>query len=478
VLATHVVSYTTVGTGVNGFVMDVHGEMDGRGMFEVCSINDLLTRTTHRPRALFGDLWLEGEISVMFAEAGCGKSVLAVQIAESIARGQRLKPMFEAPKKQKVVYLDLESLPEHFCRRYRHDDDGRNFGPYKFPANLVLCRQVLDREPDIDAIEGMLKAADGRVLIIDNIAHLMKNRSSREAERVMRELRRLNRAEGISILLLAHSAAASLRRGIEACDVPFASVMNSLADNIFAIGCVGGDPSGRYIKHIRPGAAAHTFGTAHVPWFRIKKRANFTYFDFRGFAREGALRVSDNDRREWQIVDRIHELKSSGMSVRDIARVMEMSKSTVHRYLTMIDDDEGFARPTAPPAAPVQRVYRDPIQQGFAEQYQKKEEEGDTGLWLPELEDLPAAHESDGPWEPIPAFLIPNKTPASDDPAAGPHALLERDLDDDGREIFVEQRDAKGRHTVWYRPLTDRHGPTGKWERFEHRHGERIWVRS
>jgi hypothetical protein len=41
-------------------------------------------------RRLFGDLWHEGELAVCFAGHGMGKSVLAAQISESIARGRPL----------------------------------------------------------------------------------------------------------------------------------------------------------------------------------------------------------------------------------------------------------------------------------------------------------------------------------------------------------------------------------------------------
>ncbi len=433
------------------------------GVYEVCGINEVLARTTHRPRALFGDLWMEGEIAVMFAEAGCGKSVLAVQIADGIARGVRMKPMFEAPKRQKVVYLDLESLSEHFATRYRHDDGERGCKAYKFGVNFLHNAASRTLEPDIAAIGEMVKAAGARVLIIDNIAHLMKSRSTREAERVMRELRRINRVDGISILLLAHSAAASLRRGIEACDVPFAAVMSSMADNVFAVGRNGADPSGRYIKHIKPGAAAHTFGASHVPWFRIRKRANFTYFDFRGFARESALRSSD-DRREWQTIERIRELNSDGMSIRDIARVVEMSKSSGHRYITMIGDDEEFGRPFVRPSAPLRRAHQDDLQRAFAEHCPVQEE--DTGLWLPELEDVDSADENLKPGEPLPAFLTEDDIPPTPEPQPQQHPLLERDVDPNGREIFVEKRNSKSRPVIWYLAQRNKHGPTGKYTRF------------
>ncbi len=439
--------------------------------FEVCSMNDFLARARSTPRPLFGDLWLEGELSVLFGEPGCGKSLLAVQIADSIASGNRLKRHYKAPRRQKVVYVDLESHPTQFCRRYDYDDDERGSKLYKFPANLTFIGPAAGAAADIAVIGERVKALGAKVLIIDNIGHLMKNRTSTEAARVMHELRRLTRVDGISILLLVHGMPGNLRRGIEASDMPFAAVMTGLADNIFAIGHVSGDPAGRYIKHIKPGSAPLTFGAAHVPWCRIKKRANFTYFDFRGFAREAVLRTSDNDRREWQLIERIGELKDSGMSVRDIGRVIEMSKSSVQRYLTMLDDDVNIARRRC-------AVHEQPPMDADFED--DEDEDTDYDLSDPEEEELPELPE----WDPeveedescrtvedpdFAVFGVGPAVPEPADPTSTPNPLLERDVDPNGREIFVEKRDSNGRRLVWYLAETNNRQPTGRYTRYEHR---------
>ena len=40
------------------------------------------------PRPLLGSLWFEGEMTVLFSETNAGKSVLAVQVADAVARGR------------------------------------------------------------------------------------------------------------------------------------------------------------------------------------------------------------------------------------------------------------------------------------------------------------------------------------------------------------------------------------------------------
>ncbi len=504
-LATRVVLYTTVGRCQRFLGMD---EIKGQGSettpprFEISTVNELLARKTEPARPLFGDMWLTGELAVMFAEAGCGKSLLAVQIADSIARGAAFKPLDVKPRRQKVVYVDLESTHEQFCSRYRHENS--RFKPYKFPDNFVHARLTDVEEPGISDIEAVIEATGAKVLVIDNLAHLMKGHSSNEAARLMRELRRLCRRDGISILLLVHSPPSTLRRGIEARDLPFSEVISALADNVFAVGRVGAAASERYLKHLRPGAAAHVFGAAHVPWFRIRKRANFTYFEFRGFAREGALRLSDGDRREWQMIDRIAELKRLKMPVRDIAKALDMSKTTVQRYAVMCPELLPVVTPYVKEAPP------EPETDKFCDEPEDAEEgdhdsdtEEDAGEWDhdsdPEDEAGELDHDSDteddaeeafnhetgwledeieqsDPTEDITAREGPGYDPypeAHDREAPAAEAagapLLERDFDNNDREIWVEKRDSHGRRLVWYLAQTYRHGPNGKYTRYEYR---------
>ncbi len=465
-------------------------EMKGQGSetrprFEICTVNELLARKTEPSRPLFGDMWLTGELAVMFAEAGCGKSLLAVQIAHSIARGAAFKPMDAKPRRQKVVYVDLESTHEQFCSRYRHDD---GFKPYKFPDNFVHARLTDVEEPGVSDIEAVIEATGAKVLVIDNLAHLMKGHSSNEAARLMRELRRLCRRDGISILLLVHSPPATLRRGIEARDLPFAGVISALADNVFAVGRVGAAASERYIKHLRPGAAAHVFGAAHVPWFRIRKRANFTYFEFRGFAREGALRLSDGDRREWQMIDRIAELKRLKMPVRDIAKALDMSKTTVQRYAMMCPEPPPVVRPYVkepPPETETDEFCDEP--EDAEEWDHDSDTEDEAGEWDhdsdPEDDAEEAFNDGTGWLEDeieqsnSPTDITAQNGPGNDlypeahdrEPPAAEAPLLERDFDNNDREIWVEKRDSHGRRLVWYLAQTDRHGPNGKYTRYEYR---------
>ena len=61
------------------------------------------------PEKLFDVFWFEGELSYLFADTGAGKSILAVQIAQSIATGEFIYENIEmTAKRQPVLLFDFE----------------------------------------------------------------------------------------------------------------------------------------------------------------------------------------------------------------------------------------------------------------------------------------------------------------------------------------------------------------------------------
>lgn len=57
---------------------------------------------------VFDEFWRGGELALMLGPAGAGKSLLAVQIADALARGREMDG-FVMPfwRREKVLYVDL-----------------------------------------------------------------------------------------------------------------------------------------------------------------------------------------------------------------------------------------------------------------------------------------------------------------------------------------------------------------------------------
>jgi hypothetical protein len=58
---------------------------EGKGLFTVKTASRWIEQAKTRPipQMLFGELWFEGELCILFADTNLGKSILAVQIGNS-----------------------------------------------------------------------------------------------------------------------------------------------------------------------------------------------------------------------------------------------------------------------------------------------------------------------------------------------------------------------------------------------------------
>ena len=98
------------------------------------------TRNITKPAALFGEFWREGELALLFGAAGAGKSLLAVQIAESLARGRGADHEDGTRKPQAVLYVDLVLSDGQFALRYSRETRGGGRRVFKFSARLYRDR--------------------------------------------------------------------------------------------------------------------------------------------------------------------------------------------------------------------------------------------------------------------------------------------------------------------------------------------------
>ena len=333
------------------------------GEFEMMTAGEWLSGAEDPPpKMLFGQFWQEGELAVVFGNTSAGKSLLSVQIAESIARGEAVKPFEMTAEAQKVLFLDLGRSRDQFARSYRAEPDSTDqkeaAKPYEFSPNLI--RVALKHAVQIAPAKlgPLIERSGAKIVIIDSLAYLQKYAVPRETVVVMRELRRLRKRYGLSILVVMNTSRVVNRRGIAAADIPCSSVVTSFADNVFAVGRSGSRSAVRYLKHIKHTLDDVSYGAAHLPYFAIVPRGgNFPSFKHIGFASEETVRAQDNDHYEWQRIRDIKRLADAKKNIREIATELELSKTTVHRLLSMAGDAPPLPSATAFVEDRTQRFY-------------------------------------------------------------------------------------------------------------------------
>ena len=81
------------------------GMPENVGVMNIKSANRTILEASQKPtpRSLWDCFWYEGELSCLFADSNVGKSILAVQIADRIARTDN------------VLYLDFELSDRIVC---------------------------------------------------------------------------------------------------------------------------------------------------------------------------------------------------------------------------------------------------------------------------------------------------------------------------------------------------------------------------
>ncbi len=251
------------------------------------------------PAELYGPLWREGEVAVLFGDHGAGKSILAVQLAECIATGRNATVMerallsvppevaggvfgngIQSPKSKiqnrKVLYVDFQRTEAQWTERYS--------APSPIPGKLpVKCQFKFQRaginwtNVDLDAygrdpvkfalhsIFHKIEDSGAKVVIIDDILLGGANALGRKGVlRTMQTLKMWAATEGISILVLSSSSSPAANRRLSS---PVSRLLSScvLADSVFSIAPSTFGPDYRYVKSVRSPIHHSSFDIHHSP---------------------------------------------------------------------------------------------------------------------------------------------------------------------------------------------------------------------
>ncbi len=323
---------------------------DSSDAFIIRSAADWLQTTGDSPDAgnmLFGDFWYQGELCILFADTNVGKSILAVQIGDSLSKGLPMPGMGGGRPAEKVLYFDFELSAAQFKKRYSSDVHG----PYRFDPNFTRlvfnpnaggARKFATYADYLNnAIENVLITSGARVLIIDNITCLRSGTEAvASAVSLMSKLQEMKHRYGLSILVLAHTPKRNPARPIGRNDLQGSKMLINFADSAFAIGESQTDAGLRYLKQIKQRSGNQVHGADNVCLCRIIKPNNFLHFDFTGREPEARHLLPYTEHHRKLTEDRIMQLHSQGLSLRAISSETGVSFGSVHRVVKRLGNVE------------------------------------------------------------------------------------------------------------------------------------------
>jgi RecA-family ATPase len=313
------------------------------GLFTVKPANRWIEQAKARPipEMLFSEFWFEGELCILFADTNLGKSILGVQIGDSISKGNYINGFKMEAQKQPILYFDFELSDKQFENRYSIDFKNH----YQWNDNFLRVEINPDAEiPENfekhlnQSFEAAINRTNAKILIIDNITYLKnETEKAKDALPLMKYLKALKAKYGLSILALAHTPKRDLSKPITRNDLQGSKMLINFCDSSFSIGESVNDKNIRYLKQIKSRNTEIIYDTENVIICQIEKPDNFLKFDFLTFGteREHLKQYNDGDRE--QQTANIIELSRQGKSLREIGRELSISHMTVKRILNKTD---------------------------------------------------------------------------------------------------------------------------------------------
>ncbi|WP_284651341.1 AAA family ATPase [Flavobacterium terrisoli] len=315
---------------------------DSNSIFEIKSANQFIEIAKNRPipRMLFGEFWFEGEICILFADTNLGKSILAVQIANSISTGVSTCGLkLECPPTP-IIYFDFELSDKQFENRY-----SENFtNHFSFSSNFLRAEINPDYFEDkrfktfeeflFYSLEKSIIDYCVKVLIVDNITYLKTdNEKAKDALPLMKFLKDLKNKYGLSILVIAHTPKIDTCKPITKNHLSGSKMLMNFCDSSFAIGESNQEVGLRYIKQIKQRNCEHIYDSENIIVCRIEKVNSFLQFSFIEFGSEfdHLRQMTGEDKSERN--NKVIELKKQGISNVQIGNQLAISESMVRVIL-------------------------------------------------------------------------------------------------------------------------------------------------
>jgi putative DNA primase/helicase len=312
----------------NGTVVPTPVVEQGRAPLQAVGINDFLNIEVPAREMLLSPILPERSLSMLYAPRGIGKSWLALSIGLSVAAGQPLL-RWSAPRPRNVLLVDGEMPLVSLQERLKTISAGMGTAIPNEAFRVLAADQIeaginLGLEEGQQALEPLLQGLD--LLILDNLSTLCSSRSESASDAwvPMQNWLLALRRRGISVLLIHHAGTNGRQRGT--------SRREDALDTVIALRRpedYSPEQGARFEIHFEK-LRNRVEGAGAIPF-----EARLEILDVDGQLR---IRWSSSDLKP-RLLIRAAELFGEGMSVREVAAALKISKSEAGRLRIQASED-------------------------------------------------------------------------------------------------------------------------------------------
>ena len=282
------------------------------------------------PHTWFHGLIVANENTVISAVSNVGKSILAVQIAEEIA------------KEEKVLYLDLELSDKQFQMRYTMGDTVHHF-PENFLRAEINPENLLNVDLENGIIDSIEKAimTGVKVVIIDNITFACMNAERAEvAGEFMKKVIFLKQKYQLTVVAIAHTPKQYYREPLDQYDLAGSSKLMNLFDAGIAMGCSVKGKNLCYIKQVKTRSGPKLYGEDNVAVCELTTEEGWLHFKFLGCGTEREhLFIQKSMFADEEIIEMVRPLVKMRYPLSRIEKETGLSHGTAARVRTFIESE-------------------------------------------------------------------------------------------------------------------------------------------
>lgn len=288
------------------------------------------------PVDLYHGLLNEGEVACLFADSNAGKSIFAVQMGDYISRYRR------------VLYVDCELSEKQFQLRYTNREMGYRhvFSDNFYRAEIDPERMGVQNyeEAIIKDIEDAALQTGSRIVIIDNLTYLCNSSEKGDvAGLFMMKLIALKKKHSLTLLIISHTPKRNLSNPITQNDLAGSKKLYNFFDNVFAIGQSARDKRIKFVKQVKVRASEYVYDSDNVIVYEITNEDGYVRFLHKGYGKEAEHLKDKTEDDEYSTHSNILALHREGKSVREIADLVDRSKTSVHRIISREKMKEGLS---------------------------------------------------------------------------------------------------------------------------------------
>ena len=336
--------------------------LDSKNLFIAKTFNQTIKEAMDMkiPNMLFSEFIFESDLTILFASAGVGKTMLAIQIAESIAKGTSIEGFVNESKPQRVLYLDFElsmkQLEGRYCEVSLVDDKKVWFNQYQWHDNLIRItfNSEVDARVDVDSVfESILAHAhnnNAKVIFIDNITWIAKQglETSKDAGLLMKKLDKLKKEHNFTLVVLAHTPKKYTWSPMELIDLAGSMQLANFCDSVFAINFSKLGKSYRYLKQVKCRFTENKYHSKNVITAQITKvDPNFTGYQIEEPDEENILEANHLESKNITAIYSEEQIKTNKekaqekikenptISCRVLADEIDVSHETANKYLKL-----------------------------------------------------------------------------------------------------------------------------------------------